>query len=182
MHFTRPFRSRLLVATASLIALATATLYCSSGRSGATPGADGGGAPGVDGSSPDLDGGPSAQDANAGDAMSPPGDGASARDGGTAPSSRPNILFFLTDDLSWDLIPHMPSVQAMQKKGVTFDHYFVTDSLCCPSRSSIFTGKYRTTPASSLTRAQGGYQVPRTAATNSRPSPRRSRPPGIPSR
>jgi arylsulfatase A-like enzyme len=36
----------------------------------------------------------------------------------------------------------MPHVLAMQQKGVTFSHYFVSDSLCCPSRSSIFTGRY----------------------------------------
>jgi arylsulfatase A-like enzyme len=30
----------------------------------------------------------------------------------------------------------------MQKEGVTFANYFVTDSLCCPSRSSIFTGRF----------------------------------------
>ena len=30
----------------------------------------------------------------------------------------------------------------MQREGVTFANYFVTDSLCCPSRASIFTGRY----------------------------------------
>lgn len=56
--------------------------------------------------------------------------------------AKPNIVFVLTDDLSWDLIPFMPNVQAMQRDGVTFSNYFVTDSLCCPSRTSIFTGRY----------------------------------------
>ena len=55
---------------------------------------------------------------------------------------RPNIVFILTDDLSWNLVQYMPHVVKMQKAGVTFVNYFVTDSLCCPSRSSIFTGRY----------------------------------------
>ena len=54
----------------------------------------------------------------------------------------PNIVFILTDDLAWNLVQYMPHVLAMQKEGVTFANYFVTDSLCCPSRSSIFTGRY----------------------------------------
>jgi N-acetylglucosamine-6-sulfatase len=55
---------------------------------------------------------------------------------------RPNIVFILTDDLAWNLVQFMPHVQQMQKDGVTFTNYFVTNSLCCPSRSSIFTGRY----------------------------------------
>jgi arylsulfatase A-like enzyme len=58
------------------------------------------------------------------------------------PAARPNIVFVLTDDLSWNLVRFMPHVLEMQSQGMTFSHYFVTDSLCCPSRSSIFTGKY----------------------------------------
>jgi arylsulfatase A-like enzyme len=58
-----------------------------------------------------------------------------------APSrTRPNIVFVLTDDLSMNLLRFMPHVQAMERDGMTFNNYFVTDSLCCPSRSSIFTG------------------------------------------
>jgi N-acetylglucosamine-6-sulfatase len=54
----------------------------------------------------------------------------------------PNIVFILTDDLAWNLVQYMPHVLKMQQQGVTFANYFVTDSLCCPSRSSIFTGRY----------------------------------------
>jgi N-acetylglucosamine-6-sulfatase len=58
-----------------------------------------------------------------------------------APGS-PNIIFVLTDDLSPNLVQFMPKVLEMERKGVTFANYFVTDSLCCPSRSSIFTGEF----------------------------------------
>jgi N-acetylglucosamine-6-sulfatase len=54
----------------------------------------------------------------------------------------PNIVFVLTDDLSLDLLPYMPQVQALENHGMTFTNYFVSDSLCCPSRSSIFTGNF----------------------------------------
>jgi hypothetical protein len=55
---------------------------------------------------------------------------------------RPNIVFVLTDDLAVNLVQYLPHVLQMQKDGVTFVNYFVTDSLCCPSRSSIFTGRF----------------------------------------
>ena len=58
------------------------------------------------------------------------------------PASRPNIVFVLTDDLSMDLLPYMPQVRALAAHGMTFSNYFVSDSLCCPSRSSIFTGLF----------------------------------------
>jgi N-acetylglucosamine-6-sulfatase len=61
----------------------------------------------------------------------------------SAPAAKqPNIVFVLTDDLSWDLVRFMPHVQALQRDGVTFSRYYVTDSLCCPSRSSIFSGRF----------------------------------------
>jgi arylsulfatase A-like enzyme len=56
----------------------------------------------------------------------------------SAPAPRPNIVFVLTDDLAWNLVQYMPHVLEMEKRGVTFVNYFVTDSLCCPSRASIF--------------------------------------------
>jgi arylsulfatase A-like enzyme len=51
-------------------------------------------------------------------------------------------VFVLTDDLAWNLVQYMPQVQQLRDRGVTFSRYFVTDSLCCPSRSSIFSGRY----------------------------------------
>src|SRR3954465_3782502 len=61
----------------------------------------------------------------------------------SAPAAqRPNIVFVLTDDLSWDLVRFMPHVQALQKARVTFSPYYVPGSLCSPSRSSIFSGRF----------------------------------------
>ncbi|HEV7651800.1 MAG TPA: sulfatase [Actinophytocola sp.] len=57
-------------------------------------------------------------------------------------SGKPNIVFVLTDDLSWNLVEYMPQVRALQREGMTFNDYVVTDSLCCPSRASIFTGRF----------------------------------------
>ena len=58
------------------------------------------------------------------------------------PLKSPNIIFILTDDLSINLLQFMPHVLKMERNGATFTNYFVTDSLCCPSRSSIFTGEF----------------------------------------
>jgi len=55
---------------------------------------------------------------------------------------QPNIVFVLTDDLSTDLLPYMPNVRRLAARGTSFSNYFVTDSLCCPSRASILTGMY----------------------------------------
>ncbi|GAA4610007.1 arylsulfatase A-like enzyme [Actinoplanes octamycinicus] len=78
---------------------------------------------------------PSPSRAAVGAAPSPPGTASAVR-------RKPNIVFVLTDDLSTDLVSYMPSVLALQRDGVTFTDYTVTDSLCCPSRASILSGKY----------------------------------------
>lgn len=75
-----------------------------------------------------------------------PGHGSVSADPASAvahrPAHRPNIVFVLTDDLSSNLVRYMPHVQGMLRDGMSFRRYFVTDSLCCPSRSSIFTGRF----------------------------------------
>lgn len=56
---------------------------------------------------------------------------------------KPNILVILTDDQRWDSLGLMPNVQRdLVAKGVNFANTFVVNSLCCPSRASILTGKY----------------------------------------
>ncbi len=73
---------------------------------------------------------------------------------------RPNIVFVLTDDLSMDLLPYMPAVQALEHRGTTLTNYFVSDSLCCPSRASIFTGNFpHDTGVFTNTGRQGGFNV-----------------------
>jgi N-acetylglucosamine-6-sulfatase len=72
--------------------------------------------------------------------------------------AKPNIVFILTDDLSWDLVRFMPHVEALQRRGTTFDHYFVSNSLCCPSRATILTGDFpHDTKVLSNTPPLGGY-------------------------
>ncbi|WP_394427158.1 sulfatase family protein [Streptomyces sp. SGAir0957] len=79
---------------------------------------------------------------------------------GASTSSHPNIVWVLTDDLSSDLVDHMPHVKAMRKNGMSFSNYTVTDSLCCPSRSSIFTGKFpHNTGVYTNTPPDGGFQT-----------------------
>jgi N-acetylglucosamine-6-sulfatase len=69
-----------------------------------------------------------------------------------------NIVFILTDDLSWDLLRFMPHVAALQRRGMTFDRYFVSNSLCCPSRATILTGDFpHDTKVLSNTPPLGGY-------------------------
>jgi len=76
------------------------------------------------------------------------------------PAKKPNIVFILADDFSMNLVQYMPNLLAMQKEGTTFSHYFVTDSLCCPSRSSIFTGKFpHNTGVFKNTGSDGGYDA-----------------------
>lgn len=73
---------------------------------------------------------------------------------------RPNIIFVLTDDLSSDLVRYMPRVRAMQRVGTTFTNHFVVNSLCCPSRASILTGKYpHNTGVLDNSAPDGGYRA-----------------------
>jgi arylsulfatase A-like enzyme len=74
-------------------------------------------------------------------------------------TQKPNIIFILTDDYASNLVDFMPNLKAMQKEGVTFSEYYVSNSLCCPSRSSIFTGMLpHNTGVLTNTQPNGGYE------------------------
>ena len=70
----------------------------------------------------------------------------------------PNVVFVLTDDLSWDLVRHMPNVHRLQRDGMTFRQFMVSDSLCCSSRATILTGEFpHNTHVLGNTHPGGGY-------------------------
>ena len=65
-----------------------------------------------------------------------------------APSSAattppPSVVIILTDDQRWDTLDAMPVVRdELIEEGTTFTNAFVSNPLCCPSRTSILTGRY----------------------------------------
>ena len=63
--------------------------------------------------------------------------------------SHPNIIFLLTDDQRWDALGCMgnqvlktPNIDKLASEGILFENAFVTTSICCTSRASIFSGQY----------------------------------------
>ena len=75
--------------------------------------------------------------------------------------AHPNIVFLLTDDLDVSSMAYMPNVRKLlANEGVTFSHYFVSNSLCCPSRSSILRGQYaHNTGVESNGALNGGFEA-----------------------
>jgi len=58
-------------------------------------------------------------------------------------TTKPNILFILTDDMKASDLAYMPNTQNfLASQGVKFTKAWVTRSLCCPSRASTLRGQY----------------------------------------
>jgi arylsulfatase A-like enzyme len=59
-------------------------------------------------------------------------------------AQKPNILIILTDDQpAKGTMQQMPKTRRLFKRqGTSFPEAFVTTPLCCPSRATIFTGRY----------------------------------------
>jgi N-acetylglucosamine-6-sulfatase len=70
------------------------------------------------------------------------GPAGSMRKAQSAPAP-PNMVFILTDDMRKDDLKYMPKTKALlQSTGMTFENAFVSNPLCCPSRTTIMRGQY----------------------------------------
>ena len=65
---------------------------------------------------------------------------------------RPNVLILYTDQQRWDALGangnpdvQTPHLDALAAQGLNFDHYFVQNPVCMPSRVSFLTGQYPST-------------------------------------
>ncbi|MBN1816330.1 MAG: sulfatase [Sedimentisphaerales bacterium] len=72
-----------------------------------------------------------------------------AQDYRSTTGKKPNFLVLITDDHRADAMGAMgnpiiqtPNMDAMAAQGVLFTNAFVTTSICCTSRASIFTGQH----------------------------------------
>jgi arylsulfatase A-like enzyme len=66
-----------------------------------------------------------------------------------ATTSRPNIIYIMSDDHAYQAISaygyglnQTPNLDALAQKGVLFTRAFVTNSICGPSRAVMLTGKH----------------------------------------
>lgn len=63
--------------------------------------------------------------------------------------SRPNIIFIMSDDHAYqalsaydDKLIQTPNIDRLAEEGMLFEHAYVTNSICAPSRAVILTGKH----------------------------------------
>lgn len=75
--------------------------------------------------------------------------GASDRASPQAIDLRPNIVFFIADDMSQEDLGayghpsiQTPNIDALAAQGMRFDNAYLTTSSCSPSRCGIITGRY----------------------------------------
>ncbi|MCT4646700.1 MAG: sulfatase-like hydrolase/transferase, partial [Carboxylicivirga sp.] len=75
--------------------------------------------------------------------------GCSPKQKTTKKSSRPNIIFMMSDDHAYqaisaysDKLMQTPNIDRLAKEGMLFTNACVTNSICAPSRAVILTGKH----------------------------------------
>ncbi|MCJ1380109.1 hypothetical protein MMC17_003212 [Xylographa soralifera] len=79
----------------------------------------------------------------------------------TKGTTKPNIVFFLTDDqdLHLESLSYQPLVKKyLIDEGLSYQHHFCTVALCCPSRVNLWTGKAaHNTNVTDVNPPYGGY-------------------------
>ena len=53
-----------------------------------------------------------------------------------------NVVVILADDLDWPAFNQVPRLAALKQQGTTLSNFVVTDSLCCPSRTSFMRSQF----------------------------------------
>jgi len=53
-----------------------------------------------------------------------------------------NVVMILADDLDWASFNQVPRLAALKQQGTTLSNFVVTDSLCCPSRTSFMRSQF----------------------------------------
>src|SRR5829696_8700650 len=60
-----------------------------------------------------------------------------------AAPAKPNFVFILLDDMRKDELKYMPKTRALlAQQGRSFENAYVSNALCCPSRTTIMRGQY----------------------------------------
>src|SRR5215470_14591081 len=66
-----------------------------------------------------------------------------------APPDRPNVIFFLVDDMGWTDVAcfgsdlyETPNIDRLAKEGMRFTQAYSACTVCSPTRAAIMTGKY----------------------------------------
>jgi N-acetylglucosamine-6-sulfatase len=55
---------------------------------------------------------------------------------------RPNVIMVVADDLDRTDLARFPNIARLRREGTTLTNFFVSDSWCCPSRSTILRSQY----------------------------------------
>jgi arylsulfatase A-like enzyme len=57
-------------------------------------------------------------------------------------SSQKNVIFILTDDMTYSELSAMPNVQSLiAAQGTSFNEAYISCPLCCPSRATMMSGE-----------------------------------------
>jgi len=85
--------------------------------------------------------------------------------GGDGAPARPNVLWIVADDLSFEIgaygdpLARTPNIDRLASEGVRYTNAFSTAGVCAPSRVALMTGTFATTMGAHHMRSlDGGYQ------------------------